>query len=145
MFTRSKLMEFAPCKFIATLFRGKRKRKLSSESPWLENLDDRLASYDKNLMQPTSYKTNESIEAEEQLRKLCNEVNEAQDPDRVVVRKERKLQDTTSVDMKAWWGGAVATWDPIDQKNLDSISQQPRVRKAKWFDNQPGSDLGRPQ
>ena len=145
MFRRFNLQDSALFKFVAKLFRRKRKRKFTSESPWLEGLDSRLASYDTNLMQPTTYNSNSATEAEEQLRQLCNEVQEEfNDTDRVVIRKERRQVDTTAVDIKAWWGGAVATWDPIDIKNLDSINQQRRPRKSKWFDAQPGSDLGRP-
>lgn len=146
------LKEFAIFKFVANLFGGKRKRKTASESPWLEDLDIRLATYDTNLMQPTTYGTTygtstASAEAEEQLRKLCNNVKEElnEQQDSIVVRKERRQVDATSVDMKAWWGGAVATWDPtIDSKNLDSINQQRRPRTSKWFDSQKGNDLGRP-
>ncbi len=146
MFTRFNLKDSALFKFVAKLFRGKRKRKSTSESPWLEGLDSRLASYDTNLMQPTTYNSSEAAaEAEEQLRQLCSGVQqELEDTDRVVIRKERRQVDSTAVDIKAWWGGAVATWDPIDIKNLDSINQTRRPRKSKWFDNQPGSDLGRP-
>jgi hypothetical protein len=144
MFTRFKLKGSALFKFVAKLFRGKRKRKSTSESPWLEGLDTRLASYDTNLMQPTTYNS-AATEAEEQLRQLCSGVQEdLNDTDRVVVRKDRRQVDSTAVDIKAWWGGAVATWDPIDIKNLDSINQQRRPRKSKWFDAQPGSDLGKP-
>jgi len=147
MFKGSKLKDFALFKFVAKLFKGKRRRKSKTESPWLDVLDSRLAKYDENLMQPTIYGSNTAAQdAEEQLRKLCSDVqDEMLDTHVVSIRKERRHVDTTSVDIKAWWGGAVATWDPIDIKNLDSINQQRRPRKAKWFDNQPGSsDLGRP-
>ncbi|MDZ4833539.1 MAG: hypothetical protein SGJ27_07140 [Candidatus Melainabacteria bacterium] len=137
MFT-SKLKDFAIIKLFANLFSPRRKRQ-ATESPWLQDLDDRIT----NSMQNSA---NAANEAEEQMRQLCNEVQaELNESDRVVVRKERRHVDATSVDMKAWWGGAVATWDPIDGKNLDSINQQRRPRKAKWFDSAPGSDLGRPK
>lgn len=132
-----------PLKFLNGLFAGKKKRL---ESPWLDVLDDRLASYGEHPMQPTTFKSDAAVEAEEQLRQLCNEVREVieEESDRVVVRRQRSQHDTTSVDLKAWWGQAVATWDPIDGKNIDSIEQGRRPRKAKWFDHQPNSDLGRP-
>ena len=137
--------EIPPLKFLISLFSQKQKRK--SESPWLEGLDSLAAKYSEDPMRPTTYKTNGAVEAEEQLRQLCNEVKEEiEETDRVIVRKDRRQNATTSVDLKAWWGGAVATWDPdLDSKNLDSIEQQRRPRRSKWFDQQPGkSDLGRP-
>lgn len=144
MFTRFNLKDSALFKLVAKVFRKKRKRKTTSESPWLEDLDSRLASYDTNLMQPTTYNSSAAAaEAEEQLRQLCSGVQEEL-ADSVVIRKERRQVDSTAVDIKAWWGGAVATWDPIDIKNLDSINQTRRPRTSKWFDNQPGNDLGRP-
>jgi len=131
-----------PLKFLSGLFNKPKK----PESPWLEGLDSRLASYVDNPMEPTTYKSQAAVEAEDQLRQLCNEVQEVLDEenDRVVVRKERRQNSTTSVDLKAWWGQSVATWDPIDEKNIDSVEQGRRRMKAKWFDRQPGGDLGRP-
>lgn len=59
-----------------------------------------------------------------------------QDPDRIVVRtiKKNRVGDATTPDMKAWWGQSVATWDPIDEKNLDSVEQTRRPRSTRWFD-----------
>lgn len=137
--------EIPPLKFLFSLVPTKKKPK--SESPWLEGLDSLAERYGEDPMRPTTYKTAASTEAEEQLRQLCNEVQEGlEENDRVMVRRDRRQNATTAVDLKAWWGGAVATWDPnIDSKNLDSIEQQRRPRRAKWFD-QPGNktDLGRP-
>jgi hypothetical protein len=41
--------------------------------------------------------------------------------------------DITGQDMKVWWGEALATWDPIDGKNVDSIEKQRHPRQPKWF------------
>lgn len=60
----------------------------------------------------------------------------AESPDRIVVRpiKKNRVGDATTPDMKAWWGQSVATWDPIDEKNLDSVEQTRRPRSTRWFD-----------
>lgn len=61
---------------------------------------------------------------------------EGAEPDRIVVRpiKKNRVGDATTPDMKAWWGQSVATWDPIDEKNLDSVEQTRRPRSTRWFD-----------
>lgn len=39
----------------------------------------------------------------------------------------------TSKDLRAWWGEAVATWDPEDAKNIDSIEKKIQgPRKNHW-------------
>lgn len=67
---------------------------------------------------------------DEQMKKLCEDAK--------AVRKSTKEMSSpskTAVDLKAWWGNSVATWDPnADAQNLDSIHQQRRPRKTKWFD-----------
>lgn len=143
--------ELNPVKFIGGILgRKQESTRKTIESPWLEGLDSLASRYTENPMQPTSYeiKDEAALEAEEQLRQLCTDVQAGlgDEKDRVVVRKERKQTSTTSVDLKAWWGQSVATWDPtIDGKNLDSIEQQQRRRKAKWFDQTPHrNDLGHP-
>lgn len=67
---------------------------------------------------------------DEQMKKLCED---AKDTRRST--KEISSPSKTAVDLKAWWGNSVATWDPgADAQNLDSIHQQRRPRKTKWFD-----------
>ncbi|MBX9670449.1 MAG: hypothetical protein K2X93_22805 [Candidatus Obscuribacterales bacterium] len=125
-------------KLFGSLLGRKSKRKGSLDSPWQCDLDHLASKYQENPMRPTTYssKTDEAVEAEAMLKKLCDEVQESfPDSDRIVVRKDRRQQDTTSVDMKAWWGQAVATWDPINAKNIDSVDQQRRPRLSKWFDS----------
>lgn len=130
--------EIPPLKFLFNLFSPKKKL----ESPWVKGLDALAERYGEDP--PVSYQTEAGIEAENQFKQLCTEVKgEAEDTDTIVVRKERKQNATTSVDLKAWWGGAVATWDPdIDSKNLDSIEQHRRQPRAKWFDKHPGGTSG---
>lgn len=59
-----------------------------------------------------------------------------EETDRIVVRpiKKNRVGDATTPDMKAWWGQSVATWDPIDEKNLDSVEQIRPRRSTRWFD-----------
>ncbi len=128
---------FGPVKFISNLLGRKSEKKVSIDSPWQGDLEHLASRYNEHPMKPTTYtsKTDDAAEAE-MLKKLRDEVQEnLPESDRIVVRKDRRRQDTTSVDMKAWWGQAVATWDPINAKNVDSIDQQRRPRRAKWFDN----------
>lgn len=48
-------------------------------------------------------------------------------------RPKRKNSETAT-DMKAWWGQAVATWDPADGKNVDSVEKKIRGPQShKWF------------
>ena len=49
-------------------------------------------------------------------------------------KRRRRKADCTSQDIKAWWGQSVATWDPEDGKNVDSIEKQSHTRQSiKWF------------
>jgi hypothetical protein len=130
--------ELKPVAFIKNLLgKEKPRKKVTTEAVWqldLENLSSRYG----DAMQPTTYEVvGDGVlqESKDQLKELLDEVKgELDEMDRIVVRKERKQVTTTSVDLKAWWGQSVATWDPIDGKNVDSIDQQRRPRKAKWFD-----------
>lgn len=39
----------------------------------------------------------------------------------------------TATDLKSWWGQAVATWDPEDAKNIDTIEKKIQGPKGtKW-------------
>ena len=132
--------ELPPLKFLFNLFSPKKKL----ESPWVKGLDELAERFGEDPMSPMTYQADVGIQVEKQFKQLCNEVQgEVQEPDTVIVLKDRKQNATTSVDLKAWWGGAVATWDPVvDGKNLDSIEQQRRQPKAKWFDKHPGGTSG---
>lgn len=45
----------------------------------------------------------------------------------------RGPDDVTGMDAKEWWGQAVATWNPLDGKNIDSIEKLRRPRHSRWF------------
>lgn len=48
--------------------------------------------------------------------------------------KPKRKTSETATDMKAWWGQAVATWDPADGKNVDSVEKKIRGPQGhKWF------------
>ncbi len=67
---------------------------------------------------------------EEQMKKLCEDAKSTKKS-----TSEMASPSKTATDLKAWWGNSVATWDPnADAQNLDSIHQQRRPRKTKWFD-----------
>jgi hypothetical protein len=48
-------------------------------------------------------------------------------------KPRKRTTDATLVDAKAWWGQAVATWDPEDSKNLGPQGEQRHPRTHKWF------------
>lgn len=94
------------------------------QHPWqvdLDHLADRLGEAPVKIAEKPT---------DEQMKKLCEDAK--------AVRKSTKEMSSpskTAVDLKAWWGSSVATWDPsADAQNLDSIHQQRRPRKTKWFD-----------
>lgn len=136
--TRCDWKNIQPFKFILNLL-GK-KDKPALETPWQVELENLAERYSRDPMGSTTYEVvGDSLETEEEadaLRQLCKDVKEdIEINDRIVVRKvDKRKTDETSVDMKAWWGQAVATWDPVNAKNVDSIDQQRRPRKSKWFD-----------
>lgn len=56
------------------------------------------------------------------------------DEDAETSDKPRRKTSETATDMKAWWGQAVATWDPADGKNVDSVEKKIRGPQSnKWF------------
>ncbi len=69
-----------------------------------------------------------------QLQELKESVIEAKaDADSDSDKPKRKTSETAT-DMKAWWGQAVATWDPADGKNVDSVEKKIRgPQGTKWF------------
>lgn len=48
-------------------------------------------------------------------------------------KRKARTTDATIVDGKAWWGQAVATWDPEDAKNLGPQGEIRHPRQHKWF------------
>ena len=48
-------------------------------------------------------------------------------------KRKTRTTDATIVDGKAWWGQAVATWDPDDAKNLGPQGEIRHPRQHKWF------------
>lgn len=43
----------------------------------------------------------------------------------------KRKTDATVTDAKAWWGQAVATWEPADAKNVDSFAERRHPRSSK--------------
>ena len=94
------------------------------QHPWQNDLDH-LA----NRLGEEPCKISEKP-TDEQMKKLCDDAKAVGKS-----TKEMASPSKTAVDLKAWWGNSVATWDPnTDAQNLDSIHQQRRPRKTKWFD-----------
>ena len=115
-----------------------------NDHPWQQDLDHLAMKlgHEKVVVEKTPiHETNlaESTVVEEDFQKLFNQVKQDMQQKQsgtkkpVVTKKEREA-DITAVDLKSWWGQSVATWDPIDGKNIDSVSQQPRRQRTKWFD-----------
>jgi hypothetical protein len=50
------------------------------------------------------------------------------------IGEQKRKADNTVVDAKAWWGQSVATWEPLDGKNMNSFGHQRQPRQSKWFD-----------
>ena len=48
-------------------------------------------------------------------------------------KRKPRTTDATITDTKAWWGQAVATWDPNDAKNLSPQGEMRHPRQHKWF------------
>jgi hypothetical protein len=48
-------------------------------------------------------------------------------------KRKPRTTDATITDTKAWWGQAVATWDPDDAKNLGPQGEIRHPRQHKWF------------
>ncbi|MBZ0189427.1 MAG: hypothetical protein K8F91_24490 [Candidatus Obscuribacterales bacterium] len=80
----------------------------------------------------------ENREVEDNFKKLFSDIKEeakakAERGDPLSKGRKRTNGDETAVDLKAWWGQSVATWDPIDSKNVYSARDQKSRRRAKWF------------
>ena len=102
-----------------------------SANPWQSNLD-RLAERAPEQHEPVST----SAEIEEQFQVLMEQakiekikLESAQE----LSRGQKRKADATVTDAKAWWGQSVATWEPLDGKNVDNMEQRRHPRQSKWF------------
>jgi hypothetical protein len=104
-------------------------------NPWRENLD-RLAQ--EHGDQPSC--SNPST-VEEQFQVLIEQAK--MEKTKEALRKQQELlqnggrraarpNDKTVTDAKAWWGQAVATWDPEDSKNV-TLEDRRHPKQHKWF------------
>ena len=83
-------------------------------NPWQDNLK-RLA----DERQATELSASEEISSfVKDLRAAAGAV----DPDELV--KKKRVTDGTVTDIKSWWALSVATYDPVNGKNLDSNDQK---------------------
>ena len=133
----------------AILFRCENRIELNEingeEHPWQRDLDHlarKLGEEEVSIqkVQDDATKVAESTMVEKDFQNLFNEVKSEMQQKQsgtkspVVTKKTTREGDITAVDLKSWWGQSVATWDPIDSKNVDSVNQQPRKQRTKWFD-----------
>ena len=103
-----------------------------SANPWQSNLD-RLA--ERSPDKPEAVST--STEVEEQFQVLMEQAKIEkikQEAAQNLNRTDKRKADATVTDAKAWWGQSVATWEPLDGKNVDNIEQRRHPRQSKWFD-----------
>lgn len=107
----------------------------NTEHPWQKNLE-RLAHEQGVAPDPTTEKS-----AEEQFQQIIEQAK--QDKVRETLKKRQEyLQsggqrpvrqaDKTTTDQKAWWGQAVATWNPEDSKNV-IFEDRKLPKQHKWF------------
>jgi len=102
-----------------------------SHNPWQSNLD-RLAERAPDKQEAVS----SSAEIEEQFQILMEQAKIEkikQEAAQNLNRGEKRKADATVTDAKAWWGQSVATWEPLDGKNVDNIEQRRHPRQSKWF------------
>ncbi len=93
-------------------------------NPWHHNLqrlaDERAAHELEGLDEISSFVRD--------LRKAAGAV----EPDDVLAKKKREA-DGTVTDIKSWWALSVATYDPVNGKNLDTSDQKKNGRVAnRW-------------
>ena len=98
-----------------------------SKNPWQGNLR-RLAS------ERTEPKLPEELD---EVASFVNELKKAAgvvEPPAKELAKAKRVGDGTVTDFKSWWNESVATFDPLDSKNVDSIDKKPNGRPAnRWF------------
>lgn len=103
-----------------------------SANPWQSNLD-RLAERSPDQHEPVS----SSTEVEEQFQVLMEQAKIEKiklEAAQNFAKGEKRKADATVTDAKAWWGQSVATWEPLDGKNVDNMEQRRHPRQSKWFD-----------
>ncbi|MGD9680280.1 MAG: hypothetical protein AB7W16_03775 [Candidatus Obscuribacterales bacterium] len=109
---------------------------------WQGNLDQLATRMGESPVQMRStteiafQRNEEAKEVEDNFKKLFDEFKNDSKPKEDPLRASRKPRSTddTAVDLKAWWGQSVATWDPIDSKNVHSPRDQKLRRRTKWFE-----------
>jgi len=115
-------------------------------NPWSHNLE-RLSTYQQPGAAAAQTEKTESGETKIQLlmeqarlekaKEMLKEQQEKLrlgDPAQPLSDKaKRRTTDATIVDAKAWWGQAVATWNPEDAKNLGPQGEIKHPRQHKWF------------
>ena len=92
-------------------------------NPWQHNLnrlaDERAAKELEELDEISSFV--------QDLRKAAGAV----EPDEVLAKKRQT--DGTVTDIKSWWALSVATYDPVNGKNLDTSDQKKNGRPSnRW-------------
>ena len=116
-------------------------------NPWTQDLE-RLACYTRDeapdtgrtetgeikiqllMEQARLEKAKEALkQQQQQQRKQFDEP----EPGKPGAKRKPRTTDATITDAKAWWGQAVATWDPEDAKNLGPQGEQRHPRQHKWF------------
>ncbi|HEY9757912.1 MAG TPA: hypothetical protein V6C97_22280 [Oculatellaceae cyanobacterium] len=93
-------------------------------NPWQDNLkrlaDERAAHEREGLDEIASFV--------QDLRKAAGAV----EPEEIVAKKKRET-DGTVTDIKSWWAMSVATYDPLNGKDLDSSDQRKAGRaENRW-------------
>lgn len=99
--------------------------------PWQNSLD-RLAERDNQPREVISAQT----DVESQFQALMEAAKQEKlkiEAERGIGEPKRKA-DSTVVDAKAWWGQSVATWEPLDGKNMNTFGHHRQPRQSKWFD-----------
>ncbi|MBX9692137.1 MAG: hypothetical protein K2Z81_07120 [Cyanobacteria bacterium] len=155
MFSRQ---EFNPLKFISSLLDRVGKKTVVKtveepkeeedivleNNPWqtdLDHLAKKFGEPETKLNQSRNrIRSMAGTEAEEQFVELCKTVEtgkqvETSLKDKLVPHgtEPKRNGDCTNHDLMAWWGESVATWDPLNAKNVDS-DRQGRQRKDTWLD-----------
>jgi hypothetical protein len=110
-------------------------QQANGENPWQKNLE-RLALEQGVAKDPASEQT-----VEEQFQQIIEQAK--QDKVRETLKKRQeylqsggqrpiRASDKTVTDQKAWWGQAVATWNPEDSKNV-TFEDRKLPKQHKWF------------
>jgi hypothetical protein len=77
----------------------------------------------------------ESITSSKEKRSADGTLPNAEDAKPLPAKKKRRTMDGTVQDIKAWYGQALSTWEPlVNDKTLDAEEQRRRAQYAnKWF------------